>query len=85
MARYEHFNLARIQRFALQERFGNTDKRGSVVGQDRLRSLVSLHDEFTNFVVDRNRRVFAVITMLGDLASEEDLFFLFPEGQGTER
>ena len=49
--------------------------------QDRLRSLVAIEDKLPNFLVDRDSRAFAVVAMLRDLASEEDLFFLFAERQ----
>ena len=52
--------------------------------QNALRGVVALADHAANFVVDFDRRGFAVIAMLVDLAAEEDLLFFLAEGQRSE-
>ena len=47
-------------------------------------SFVSLANDALHFVVDLNRRGFAVVAMLGDLAAQEDLFFFLAESQRAQ-
>ena len=50
-----------------------------------MRALVIVGDEFLHFLIDLERRVFAVVLVLRDLAAEEDLLFLLTEGQRPHR
>ena len=50
-----------------------------------MRALVVVGDEALHFLVDLERRVFAVVLVLRDLAAEEDLLFLLAEGERPHR
>ena len=49
--------------------------------QNVLRPGIVIGDESLDFLIDAQRGVLAVILVLGDLASEEDLLFLLAEGE----
>src|SRR2546430_2530002 len=72
----QRLDLRCVERFTFEQRFRDTNQCVAIFLQDRLRPLVCVRDELMNFLIDGNSGVLAVITMLGDLSSQEDLFFL---------
>src|SRR6266849_6238849 len=80
----DHLDLLSIQHFALDQRERNSDQHIPVGRQECLGGVVTPFDQFLNFFVDLDRGGLAVIAMLRNLAAQEDLLFLFAEGQRTE-
>src|ERR1700732_4504082 len=76
----DHLDLLSIQHFALDHRDGNSAHPLPVGRQEFLGGVVTPFDQFLNFFVDLDRGGLAVITMLRNLAAQEDLLFLFAEG-----
>src|SRR5262245_22082200 len=77
-------NLNRIERFAREQFLGQTVQGVAVLDDDLASAFVLLHHDAFDFLIDLDRGVFAVILMLSDLASQEDLLFLLAESQRAE-
>src|SRR5712691_5406631 len=77
----DHLDLLSIQHFALDQRERNSDQHIPVGRQEFLGGVVTPFDQFLNFFVDLDRGGLAVIAMLRNLAAQEDLLFLFAEGE----
>src|SRR5579864_7501688 len=81
----EALDLIGVEHLAGEQLVGNPQQDRLVVDQDLLGAGVVLHHEAFRLLVNPDRRFFAVVLMLGDLAAEEDLFFALAERQGSER
>ena len=77
----ELLHLLAVEYFPRQQLVGDSEERRLAGRQDLLRALVVPGDDALHLLVDLNGRIFAVIPVLSDLASKEDLLFLFAEGQ----
>src|SRR5215216_129233 len=82
-ARDNPSNLNSIQRLALQQALSQTNHRLAILFDDFLRAVILRGDDLLHLFIDLDRGVFREITMLRNLASEEDLLFLLAEGQRT--
>src|SRR5947207_161584 len=80
----QYLDFVRIKDLALDQCPRHLLQRVAVLGENLLGRVVAAVDQLTNFLVNLDGRVFAVITMLGNFSAQEDLLFLFPEGQGTK-
>ena len=80
----QNLDFVGIQHLALDEGLGDPIQRLLVVEQDLLGCVVPSVDQFADFLVNFDRGVFAVVTVLGDFASQEDLLFFLAEGQRSE-
>src|SRR5204863_6492408 len=69
-------DLIGVEDFTRQQRVGDVLQALLVLFQKRRAAIVLAADDALHFAVDLERRVFAVIGVLGDLAAEEDLLFL---------
>ena len=67
-----------------EQRFGQAHHRIAVFGDDFGRTFVLLSHNLAHFGIDANRCLFREVTMLSNLAAEEDLFFLLPKGQRAQ-
>src|SRR6187399_1972273 len=74
-------DLLGVERFARQQRVGHVEDCLPVLGKDRLGARVVVGHEALHFLVDLERRVLAVVLVLGNLTSEEDLLLLLSEGE----
>ena len=79
--RGEPAHLIGVEHFAREQRVGDVEQLLLVLGQQLGRAAVGVHDEALDLGVDLERRVFAVVLVLRDLAAEEDLLFLLAEGE----
>src|SRR5689334_14613319 len=77
--------LDTVQRLTLQQALSQTNHRFAILFDDGLRALILRGDDLLHLLIDLDRSVFREITMLSNLASEEDLLFLLTEGQRTHR
>src|SRR5947208_16685947 len=66
-----------VQGFELEQSFRDANQRVPMHLQDGVGAAVSFLYDPLYFLVDLYRSVLAVVPVLGDLASQEDLFFLF--------
>ncbi len=80
----QHLDFVRIKHLALDQSARNSLQHVPIVGDDLPSSAVAVTDELANFLVDLDGCVFAVVAMLGDLASQEDLLFLLAERQWSQ-
>src|SRR6185503_19317987 len=78
-ARDNSANLHAVERLTLQQAFSQPDHRVAILLDDRLCALKLRGDDLLHLLVDLDRGVFREVTMLGNLASEEDLLFLLAE------
>src|ERR1700686_296898 len=76
----EHLDFVGVENFPPDECTRNSLKHVAIVGQKLLGRCIALVDQLADFLIDLDRRVFAVIAMLSDLAAQEDLLFLLAEG-----
>src|SRR6476646_5266649 len=74
-------HLLGIENFARQQRLGDLYQHVLLAGQQLVSAVVVARDETFHFVIDLERRVFAVVLVLSDFAAEEDLLFFLAEGQ----
>src|SRR5262249_55092801 len=84
LARDDLHDLVAVQNLALQQRLGDP-RQGFGVLADNLRGgvITALHQLF-HLLVDADSGFFAVVPVLGDLAPQEHLLFLFAEAERTQ-
>src|SRR5205823_4490570 len=63
----------------------NSNQGFSILVENRFAALVPAEHKSANLFIDGNRSLFAVVTVLRDLAPEENLLFLFAERHRTKR
>ena len=78
-------NLIGVERFSGEQPIGEIHQLLLVLEQDVLRARVVIGHEALDFLIDPERRVFAVVLVLRDLAAEEDLLLLLAEGERAHR
>src|SRR5215472_14213590 len=81
---HERLDFSSVEHLAFQQRFGDLNERSRMLFDDLLGTAVVRRDDPLHFLVDLNRRLFAVVAMLGKLAPQEDLLFLLAEAQRAE-
>src|ERR1051326_4250731 len=74
-----------VERLALQQRLGETHHHVAVLLDDVARALVLLADDALDLLVDLDGRVLGEVSVLRDLAAEENLLLLLAEGERAER
>src|SRR5207249_704791 len=80
---HDFVDLKRVQHFFFQERLSQCPKGAHVFGEHPFRAFVVLGHQPFDLMVNLQCHLFAEISSRCDFASEENLFILFPEGQGT--
>src|SRR5436190_3929180 len=70
----QELDLGCIERLAFEQRFSDPDQGFTVRSEDRLGTIIPTDDHAAHFFVDRNGGSFAIVAMLSNLASQEDLF-----------
>src|SRR5215217_2090945 len=80
-ARDNPSNLNSIQRLTLQQALSQTNHRIAVLFDNGLRSFKLGRDDLLHLLIYSDGSVFREVAMLSNLASEEDLLFLFTEGE----
>ena len=70
-----------VEHFALQQCRRDLLQRVAVASRDALCRFVSLVHQLADLAIDLDGGVFAVVTVLADLAAQEDLLFLLAEGE----
>src|SRR5439155_1361478 len=78
---HDQLDLVGIEHFALQQCSRNANQRIPVLAQDTLGRVIALSDQPPYFVIDLDGSSFAIVAVLRDLASQEDLLFLLAECQ----
>src|SRR5690348_494791 len=81
----EQLQFGRVEHFALKQGVRHAFERVAVRFQDVARLRIAGVDDAADLGVDFDRRIFGVVAMLRDFAAEENLLFLFPERQRTQR
>ena len=84
-AAHQLLHLIGVEHFAREQRVGDVEQRLLVRRENLGGAAVGVHDEALHLGVDLERRVFAVVLVLRDLAAEEDLLFLLAEGERAHR
>src|SRR6185312_14514902 len=72
-------DLFGVEHLAREQFVGHLDEDGLVLREERECPVVRGGHEALHFLIDPERRVFAVVLVLRDLAAEEDLLFLLAE------
>ena len=71
------FDLRAVQGFVLEQRFCDCFKCVAISNKGVLGELIGVVDQPAHFLVDLFGRRFAVIARTGNVASEEDVIFVF--------
>src|SRR5262245_33011716 len=77
-------DLAAVDRLALEESLRHLVEHLEVAAEEELRALVRLEQDAAHLGVDLDGRLLGVVDLLGEVATEEDLLLLLPEGHGAE-
>src|SRR5262249_55433846 len=81
LALRDELDLPALEDLALQERGGELLEDVAPVEDDLAGLLVALADDPLDLAVDQNCGRLGVVLVLGELAAEEDLLVLLPEGE----
>src|SRR6202165_1548463 len=77
----QQLDLGGVQHFAFDQRLRDPDQRFPILREDALRRRVPRTHHLPDFFVNLDGGGFAVVAVLRDLASEENLLFFLAEGQ----
>src|SRR5262245_5353716 len=77
-------DLGAVDRLALEECLRHLVQDLEIPAQEQLGALVGLEHDATHLAVDLHGGVLGVVDLLGEVAAEEDLLLLPPEGHGPE-
>src|SRR6185503_1468600 len=80
----DHLDLIGVEDFALKQGQGYPHQSFMIRREDTFGRFVPLAHEPLHFLVNLNRRSLAVIAVLGNFPTEEDLLFFLTEGQRSE-
>src|SRR5215467_5272019 len=80
----DHLDLVSVEDFAFEQSQRNSNQSFVVRSEDALCRFVALANQPLYFLVNLDRRSLAVVAVLGNFASEEDLLFFLAEGQRSK-
>src|SRR5208282_1815912 len=84
LAFHEELKLGGVENFAVEQRLGDAFECIAIGLEDAAGAAVSAGHDVAHFVVDFDGRVFGIVAMLRDFASEENRLFLLPESERAE-
>src|SRR5262249_42765356 len=80
----DDLDLVSIEDFTLEQSQRNSDQSVVVRSEDALGRFVPFSHQPLYFLVDLDRGSFAVVAVLGNFTSEEDLLFLLAKGKRSK-